>query len=480
MKPPEIDGMEFREELGRGGFAAVYRYRQKLPERDVAVKVFFDVEQRAQVVNEANAMAALDSHPNIARINEVRHTRDGDVCLVMEYFAKDNYAARVANHPLTVREAVDVGIAMANAISFGHGKGILHCDIKPANILVSDADSPMLSDFGIARKARQDNATALAYSPPWAAPEVIEKGEFSPLSDVFALAATIWHLLVGHSPFQVRGEKYDPEVVSRRVLAGPPRPTGRPDVPAVLEALLARSMDGSPSKRPQSATEFSGLLAAIKVGPAPAPHTYVPRGPVVPAPPTAAPLKSPVTAPRPNPVPAQPSTFAPASYSVPPQQHRPSNVERTAHRPVAPVPEPEPQAPPPVRRLPALLLVGAGAAAALVVGLVLVTSGGEEQPSPSSATQDVRDTGEADIALPPGKPTITATRQGTKVSFTWTYSAAAATDTFAWRTNDPAQAGVVDEPALILDASGEVCLEVKVQRVDGSNAIVDWSEKGCA
>ncbi|GGS54303.1 serine/threonine-protein kinase [Actinokineospora fastidiosa] len=470
--PPEIDGMEFIRELGRGGFAAVYLYREKEPYREVAVKVFFDAGMRAEVLHEANTMAALEKNDNIAHINKVTYAKDGSVCLVMKYFDRGNYATRVANHPLSVREVADVGVAMADAVAFAHRNEFLHCDIKPANILISDAGKPKLADFGIARPAWQATTTAttatLAYSPPWAAPEVIERGEFSPLSDVFALAATLWHLLVGHSPFELRGEEYDPEKVSGRVLAGHAPPTGRADVPSALENLLARALHPDPARRPPSAAEFGRQLASIHVGPVPAPPTYAPaRSP-------RSSVGAPDTSPRPLPGLAPPTSRP----HWQPETRQPPRPAHTALRPVSPLPEPKPEPPAPPPRRAALVVGGAGLLAAIVIGAVVLLPG-DEDPAPPTTTQGPRDP-DAGLAVPPGKPTVKAIRTGDKVRFTWTYSAAAATDTFAWRTSEPERGGVVDNPELSLAATGELCLQVKVQRVDGSNAIVDWSEPACA
>src|SRR5690606_2430586 len=152
--PPDLPGYDFQRELGRGGFADVYLYRQRLPSREVAVKVLrqtaASAEARERFENEANRMAMLSSHPGIVTIYEVGVAPDGRPFLTMEYCPHDHFGRIVRAHPLTVARALEVGIKVAAAVETAHQALILHRDVKPANILLTTYGEPALTDFGIA------------------------------------------------------------------------------------------------------------------------------------------------------------------------------------------------------------------------------------------------------------------------------------------------------------------------------------------
>ena len=122
--PPDLPGYDYQRELGHGGFADVYLYRQHLPSREVAVKVLRQPAtsdaDRAQFENEANRMAMLSSHPGIVTIYEVGVTPDGRPYLTMEYCPHDHFGQIARAHPLTVARALEVGIKVAAAVETAH------------------------------------------------------------------------------------------------------------------------------------------------------------------------------------------------------------------------------------------------------------------------------------------------------------------------------------------------------------------------
>lgn len=268
--PPRIPGYEFRQRLGRGGFSDVYLYEQFLPRRQVAVKVLridtLDARQRQAFVSEANTMAQLADHPNIVSVLAADVTSDGHPYLVMSYYPGEDLAQRVARRPLTLAEALRTGIQLSCAIESAHRMQVLHRDIKPANALVSRSGAPGLTDFGIAGNINTLHLEEeVGVSIPWCAPEVLEgRSNGSTAADVYSLGATVWHLLVGRSPFRVPDGDNSQAAMIERVLRAPAPVTGL-DVPAALDRLLTRCLAKDPAHRPASALEFARDLQLIEV-----------------------------------------------------------------------------------------------------------------------------------------------------------------------------------------------------------------------
>ncbi|HEX5969977.1 MAG TPA: protein kinase, partial [Intrasporangium sp.] len=146
-------------------------------------------------------------------------------------------------------------------------------DIKPANVLISAYGAPGLTDFGIAGRGARDGRDGdgaestddVGVSVPWAAPEVLYgQSNGDERSDVYSLAATLWHLLVGRSPFEAPGGDNSAYALMPRIRSTPPPPTGRPDVPPGLERLLALAMAKDPSRRPATALGLARALQAVE------------------------------------------------------------------------------------------------------------------------------------------------------------------------------------------------------------------------
>ncbi|WP_018682474.1 serine/threonine-protein kinase [Actinokineospora enzanensis] len=512
--PPEIPGLDLVKFLGSGGFAEVYLYRQDKPKREVAVKVLSDAAPAVRFTEEADAMAELGDHPNIAQVFFTGVSVDGRSFLVMPYYPRANFAERVRTERVGVAEVLRVGVRIAGAVQAAHEVGILHRDIKPANVLVDRLGEPRLADFGIAGRAGTGFAAdaGVPMSVPWSPPEVL-RGEPSTFqSDVYSLGATVWHLLAGRSPFEVPGGDNGVDALVQRIEHTDVRPTGRPDVPAELERVLARAMSPHPGDRYGSAREFAQALRAVEQsGDLPAQTTVLP-------PPRPRPKPDPVEETRLR-SPAEPGAetrFRAPSYVEPAEQTRarpiapigpslvrplatpppvpvhfdppetPWRLEPSVSSPTPTVPEPiitpEPEQPAPRRPWAALVLGGVALVAAAVTGAVLLSGGQPPAPDRSPVDPGVRDQNAGGPEAPPGRPTVTATRLTTEtIRFTWTYSAQFDSDTYAWRVVDQSRNGTEPEPHVDLAAAPgtEICVQVKVIRLDGGNATADWSPPGC-
>ncbi|WAB80964.1 serine/threonine-protein kinase [Microcella daejeonensis] len=268
--PPILPGFSHIRMLGSGGFADVFLYEQNMPRRQVAVKVMLadvvteSVRQMFQV--EANLMAQLSAHPSILTVYQASISADGRPYLVME-LCSAQLAERFRRERMPVTEVLRIGVQIGSAVETAHRQGVLHRDIKPSNILTTVYGHPVLSDFGIA--ATLSAATAhdtVGMSIPWSAPEVLlDTTPGAVTSEVWSLAATVYSLLAGRSPFEiVDGTNTSDELIARITKAKLPA-IGRDDVPDSLERMLRRGMSRDPGRRQQSAMEFVRELQTIEL-----------------------------------------------------------------------------------------------------------------------------------------------------------------------------------------------------------------------
>lgn len=267
--PPVLPGFTYVTVLGSGGFADVFLYEQDMPRRQVAVKVMLaeivTERLRAMFRAEADLMAQLSAHPSVLTVHQASVAADGRPYLVME-LCSSSLSDRYRREPLGVAEVLRVGIRIASAVETAHRAGVLHRDIKPANILTTAFGHPVLSDFGIASTLEDAAATdAVGLSIPWSAPEVLaDESPGTVRSEVWSLAATVYSLLAGRSPFELPGGQNAPADLVARIQRARPLPTGRADVPERLELVLRRAMSRQPDARPESALAFVRELQAVE------------------------------------------------------------------------------------------------------------------------------------------------------------------------------------------------------------------------
>lgn len=267
--PPQLEGFDYVEPLGTGGFADVFLYEQQQPRRRVAVKVLLADRLASgaaqEFADEANVMAMLSTHPAIVTIYQTGVAADGRPYLVMEYCPRPNLQQRARKEPFSVAEALRVGVQVAGAVETAHRAGVLHRDIKPANILVTAYNRPALTDFGIASTTGAVSEAA-GMSIPWSPPESFgDPPQGGVRSDVYALAATLYTLLTGRSPFEKPGQRNSGADLIARIEAEPLPPLGRADVPESLGRLLERGMAKNPADRFGSAVAFARALQKIQI-----------------------------------------------------------------------------------------------------------------------------------------------------------------------------------------------------------------------
>src|ERR1700741_2982438 len=262
-------GFEDAAEIGPGGFGVVYRCAQPLLDRAVAVKVLtadLDPENLDRFLREQHPMGKLPRHPNIVTILQVGTTSTGRPFIVMSYHAKNSLEALIRRHgPLEWHETLRVGVKLAGALEAAHQAGILHRDVKPGNVLLSEYGEPELTDFGIARMAGgfQTATGVIPGSPAFTAPEVLEGTTPTPASDVYSLGATLFCAITGHAAFERRSGE---QVIAQFLrITSEPTPILRGEgIPAEVAAAIASAMAVDPENRSGTAAVFGEKLRHVQ------------------------------------------------------------------------------------------------------------------------------------------------------------------------------------------------------------------------
>jgi eukaryotic-like serine/threonine-protein kinase len=257
------------EKLGGGGMGVVYRAEDTKLRRAVAIKVLppeltRDEEAKQRFMLEAQAASALD-HPNICTIHEIDETPDGQLFLVMAYYAGETLKKKIERGPLPLDEALDYAIQIAQGLVKAHGAGIIHRDLKPANALVTSDGLVKIVDFGLAKLVGHSGMTrtgmtlgTLAYMSP-------EQTLGRPLdarSDIWSLGVLLYEMVAGQIPF--RGDHEF--AVANAIASRPPAPltSVRTGVPLELERVVTRALEKAPADRHQTAADLLSELRRIK------------------------------------------------------------------------------------------------------------------------------------------------------------------------------------------------------------------------
>jgi hypothetical protein len=275
------------ERIGIGGMGVVWQARDERLQRLVAVKQLLlrpDLspreadEARARALREARIAARLQ-HPNAIIVYDVAE-HEGQPCLVMEYLPSRSLAALLGERGcLPVGEVASIGSQIASALAAAHAAQIVHRDVKPGNILITEDGTAKITDFGVSRAAGDVTVTQtgmMAGTPAYLAPEVARGQVPTPASDVFSLGATLYAAVEGRAPF---GDIDNPLALLHAVAGGqvvPPRQAG------LLSAVLMRLLAPEPAARPDMHRVSLELAAVQATQPLPSPAR--PRAPEPPAP----------------------------------------------------------------------------------------------------------------------------------------------------------------------------------------------------
>ncbi|NGP09549.1 protein kinase, partial [Rhodococcus sp. 14C212] len=263
-------GFEDAHEIGRGGFGVVYRCRQPALDRTVAIKVLTsepDPDNLERFLREQRAMGRLSGHPNIVTVHEVGATASGQPYIVMEYHRRNSLETHIREQgPMRWEDALGIGVKIAGALETAHRMNMLHRDVKPANILLTDYGEPQLTDFGIARVAGafETAAGAVTGSPAFTAPEVLAGQPPSRSADVYGLGATLFCAITGHAAYERRrGESVVAQFL--RITGGPaPDLHAGNSIPDDVGEVIAQAMDRDPTSRTGTAAAFGEQLRAVE------------------------------------------------------------------------------------------------------------------------------------------------------------------------------------------------------------------------
>jgi serine/threonine protein kinase len=211
----------------------------------------------------AAVLAAVGPHPNIVALYERLELPDRRVAIVEQYCARSLADDLNSGAKMPLRAVAATGIKLAGALDALHAAGFVHCDVRPANVLVDASGEPLLSGFEEAVARDGDAAAALHITSPHTAPELLEGTAAAPATDVYGLASTLYELIAGRAAFRAyAGES--PASVIVRVLSGQVKPIVAADIPLDMSDLLTWAMSGDPAKRPPSPAWLAEELRRIE------------------------------------------------------------------------------------------------------------------------------------------------------------------------------------------------------------------------
>jgi serine/threonine protein kinase len=276
--PMKIGRYEILDEVGQGAMGTVYRARDPLIERTVAIKTVPIAQLRqegadaeSRFLREAQSAGRL-SHPNIVTIYDVGET-DGLAYIAMEYLPGATLRDIMNKGPMPLDLVLDTATQMAGALAFAHEHGVIHRDIKPSNVVVTGRGGRVkLTDFGIAHLLNSEHTQTgqMLGSPRYMSPEQAMGREIDGRSDIFSLGAVLYEMLTGQYAFD--GDSL-PAIVYRVIHEAPvPATSLRAQLPGALAGLLTRMLDKNPQARPDARALVNAL------------HALVPAAPHVPAP----------------------------------------------------------------------------------------------------------------------------------------------------------------------------------------------------
>ncbi|MEN3612592.1 protein kinase [Plantactinospora sp. ZYX-F-223] len=410
--PPQLIADRYRlvEPLGQGGMGRVWKARDEVLHRDVAIKELVPPpgltederrEMRERSLREARAIARLN-HANVVRVFDVLRT-DGDPWIVMEYVPSRSLQDTLASDgPVSPTRAAEIGLGVLGALKSAHRAGVMHRDVKPGNVLLGDDGRVVLTDFGLATVPGDPNVTRTGLvlgSPAYIAPERARDGTAGPEGDLWSLGATLYAAVEGQSPFARPSA-----IATLAALATEPPPASRRAGP--LKAVLAGLLRKDPTTRinAEVAERLLRRAAGRRRNPGMSlldgvrrPGPQGPRGP-------GEPRTRIVPLPSPRPAPAAPPIAPAAAPAVPP-------AAETTKLPAAP-PAAEttklPAAPPAAEttKLPAAETTKLPAAPPAAKTTKLPTPDEKEPAAEPPAAEVPEEVASSDSARPPAEPTV--------------------------------------------------------------------------
>ncbi|MFN0100576.1 MAG: protein kinase domain-containing protein, partial [Bryobacteraceae bacterium] len=265
---------EVLEELGRGGMGAVYKARDIVLDRVLAIKILHpdlaNPTRERRFIQEAKAASSLN-HPGIVTIYEIFHAGNAP-CIAMEYVTGETLEKHLEQGPMPLRRGLSCAIEIADALAKAHDAGIVHRDVKPSNIMITTTGLVKILDFGLAKlmeiseesgageRLTQDGR--ILGTPPYLSPEQAQAEKADARSDIFSLGAVMYEMFSGKRPFE-RASNVD--MLAAVVRDHPKKIRTLADgLPASLEKVIANCLEKKPDRRPQRMAEVKEALEAIR------------------------------------------------------------------------------------------------------------------------------------------------------------------------------------------------------------------------
>lgn len=256
------------EEIGAGATGSVYKARDAMLDTWVAVKLLKPeyTANRAALdrVRQEILLSRDIAHPNILRVYHLASSERG-AYITMQWIKGGTLADRISDRgAMALPEVLAISSKLSSALAVAHGRGVLHRDIKPGNILMDDDGEPFLADFGLARLIGEQGLTqqgVFVGTPHYASPEQVTLDPLDERSDIYALGLVIFEMATGRKAFEAETV---PEVLAMQKSSPPPDPaTFEPEISGELSALILRCLAKDPADRVPSASELEGGLRRI-------------------------------------------------------------------------------------------------------------------------------------------------------------------------------------------------------------------------
>ena len=274
----EIAGYRIESLLGWGGMSVVYlaedlRLKRRVALKLLATRLAGDGEFRDRFLRESELAASID-HPNIVPIYEAGAAEDV-LFIAMRYVEGGDLKHRVQVGRMDPADAIGIVAQVAIALDAAHARGLVHRDVKPSNVLLDSGARPdgsdhvYLADFGLTKRVSDESAGGdggLMGTVDYVAPEQIAGGEVDAMADVYSLGCVLFECLVGHPPFRRHRRESELAVLFAHLDAEAPAASEeRPDLPAALDAVIARALAKEPQQRYPSCREFARGAYAVAV-----------------------------------------------------------------------------------------------------------------------------------------------------------------------------------------------------------------------